>query len=514
MMLSMIAFLINLGLMPLYVDESIRSTVALEMMLSDNYVVPTLWGEFYYRKPPFHNWIITGFFRVFGFTEFALRLPSLISLFLLSISTWLVSRKYIGERAAILAGFFFMFSADILLRESFLGYIDPGFSLVTFWMFFAVYFFQKQKSYWKLYLTLYFLAAIGTLMKGLPSGLFVLLTLVPWLIYKKDWRALFYLPHFAGIGLFLVIVAGYFYVYSDYNSLQLYFENLYGQAAMRTPKDFPWYKSLYYFIVFPFENFGFLFPGSLFVFFAFRKGIFKTWLKDDFTAFVLICLAVNIIPYWLSPGYRPRYILMLYPLVFMLLLKAFVVYKEANPALYKKLERGFLALGIMAALSLFIPLYFDQLRNLWHYYPTLALLLVSFGFAFRLWQKKPPFRVYWFLLFAVLFRFAFSFYGLAYRLDDKDGMPLYRRNTAPIIAEYSNGHTVAVYSTAPIGLEYAFYLGREKNEVIEIHNEMQPDVFYLVSDRHLPSVKDKVELVYRLERSWGDYGISLVRPKQ
>ena len=60
------AYFWMLGAMPLAADEGVRSTVALEMILSDNYVVPTLFGEFYYRKPPLYNWLIIAFFKCFG----------------------------------------------------------------------------------------------------------------------------------------------------------------------------------------------------------------------------------------------------------------------------------------------------------------------------------------------------------------------------------------------------------------------------------------------------------------
>ena len=52
------AFFINLGLLPLFADEPTRANVALEMILSGNYSVPTIGGEYYYNKPPFYNWIL------------------------------------------------------------------------------------------------------------------------------------------------------------------------------------------------------------------------------------------------------------------------------------------------------------------------------------------------------------------------------------------------------------------------------------------------------------------------
>jgi hypothetical protein len=130
---AIIAHLLNLGVTPLMADEAIRANVAWEMIASKNYIVPTMWGDFYYRKPPLYNWVIIGFFQAFNsYSEFVFRLPSVIPLFILSFATWFVSRNHIGERAAAIAAFGFLLSGRLLTRDSLLGHIDIAFSLVTF----------------------------------------------------------------------------------------------------------------------------------------------------------------------------------------------------------------------------------------------------------------------------------------------------------------------------------------------------------------------------------------------
>ena len=122
--------LINLGITPLMADEAIRATVAFEMMKSNDYIVPTIWGEFYYRKPPLYNWIIVGFFKLFdSYSEFVFRLPSVIPLFLMGLAMWFVSRKHIGSKAGVIAAFGFILSGRLLTRDSMLGHIDIAFSL-------------------------------------------------------------------------------------------------------------------------------------------------------------------------------------------------------------------------------------------------------------------------------------------------------------------------------------------------------------------------------------------------
>ena len=81
-------------MLPLFADEPTRALVAIEMMFSDNYWVPTIQGEFYYNKPPLYNWIIAGLFTVTGsMSEFIFRLPSVIPLLLFGLTIFLWTKK-------------------------------------------------------------------------------------------------------------------------------------------------------------------------------------------------------------------------------------------------------------------------------------------------------------------------------------------------------------------------------------------------------------------------------------
>lgn len=75
------AMLINLGITPLLADEPTRALVALEMMFSENFITPTINGDYYYNKPPLYNWLLVFLFKLTGSTsEFVVRLPTVISI--------------------------------------------------------------------------------------------------------------------------------------------------------------------------------------------------------------------------------------------------------------------------------------------------------------------------------------------------------------------------------------------------------------------------------------------------
>ena len=88
LLLIFISFLVNLGVFPLYHEEPRRALITLEMIFSGNYMVPTYLGEYYYKKPPVFNWILSLSYSVFdNYSEFATRLITPVSNFLMGIDT-------------------------------------------------------------------------------------------------------------------------------------------------------------------------------------------------------------------------------------------------------------------------------------------------------------------------------------------------------------------------------------------------------------------------------------------
>lgn len=502
--------LINLGWMPLMADEAIRGTVAFEMMKSNDYIVPTIWGEYYYRKPPLYNWIIVGFFKLFdSYSEFIFRLPSVLPLFLFGLVIWYVSRKHIGDRAGVIAAFGFVLSGRLLTRDSMLGHIDIAFSLVTFIGFFVVYYYHKRKQYLALFLISYVLAAMGTLMKGLPSILFQVFTVGAWFLYMRDWKKLFSLSHIAGVLSYVAIVGGYFYLYSHYNGLDKYFGELYGQAAMRTVVDRPWYDSIINIFTFPFENFGHLFPTSLIFLFALRKSIMKQWLANDFTAFVAITLAVNLIPYWLSPGYYPRYLFMLYPLAFILGADAMMRYRETSPNTNRVFEGIFLAAGVLVTLSFVGAFFIPEFYELSLFIPSVIVCL-AFGFTLLwLWFKQGNYRVYWAFAFVILFRLGFDLFVLPYRTEVTGTKSNYRKDQSEKILALTGEKDLVMYAQTPLFIDYAYYLGVGKDEIIYRVTKPQSNTLYLIDDHRLSKLEN-TKVLYRFNSRYEDIYVNLV----
>jgi 4-amino-4-deoxy-L-arabinose transferase-like glycosyltransferase len=72
------------------------------MVLSGDWITPTVNGEKFFDKPAFHNWLVALAFVVLGFTEFAARLPNAMMGLGCVLVTYLLGRRLYGPGTAFL----------------------------------------------------------------------------------------------------------------------------------------------------------------------------------------------------------------------------------------------------------------------------------------------------------------------------------------------------------------------------------------------------------------------------
>ncbi|MEM9052460.1 MAG: hypothetical protein AAGC47_10445, partial [Bacteroidota bacterium] len=342
------ALLINLGVHHIFIhtDESLRALVALEMLLNEEFIAPTVNGLYYFNKPPLYNWIIAASFKLFGEASlFALRFPVFLAIL---IYGYLII-KFIGKASSKRMGWFVAIATitcgRILFYDSFLGLIDIAFSTLIFTNFMLFYHLGTREKYFALFASTYFLSALAYLMKGLPPIVFQGFTIIALALYKKNWKIIFHPFHFLGALFFIVPVAGYYFAYLEVNPKPLseLFATLWSESSKRTVTDHGIVDSLKALYQFPLENLYHFAPWTVLIVFLFRKGAFKELWNVDFSRFLILVFGLNIIVYWTSPGVHPRYLFMFLPLLFFLL---FQLAESGN----KKLLNGvqMLLFGIMA----------------------------------------------------------------------------------------------------------------------------------------------------------------------
>ncbi len=96
-------------------DEGHYAQAPLHMVESGDWVTPYVNGVRFLEKPPLMYWLTAVGFRIFGISEFALRLPTALAVIALVWVVTSMARRASGERAALVAGLCAAFSVGTFL---------------------------------------------------------------------------------------------------------------------------------------------------------------------------------------------------------------------------------------------------------------------------------------------------------------------------------------------------------------------------------------------------------------
>ena len=209
--LALIAFAANIWGTSIYMyDEVKNAQCAREMYLSGNFIVPYFNGELRVDKPPLHYFFMILAYKLFGFSAFSARIFSAIFGVFTVIGTYFISKKYLGETAALFAGVALVCSIQVATQFH-MATPDPYLICLVSLAMFCYYRGYHEKNF-RWYLLSYVLLALATLAKGpvalLLPGLIVLLFL--FLEGALTVNNILLLKPLAGIGIIILIAAPWF----------------------------------------------------------------------------------------------------------------------------------------------------------------------------------------------------------------------------------------------------------------------------------------------------------------
>lgn len=476
------ALFINLGLLPLISDEPTRAVVTLEMLISGDFIHPTINGELYLNKPPLFNWIQCSFITLTGSAdEWVFRLPAVLSLLAFGFVIYLVSGKHL-KSYAFAAAMGFVVSGRILFWDSFMGLIDITYSMVVFISFVWMIHFERKRKYLLLFVGSYFLASAGFLMKGLPSIAFQALSLNALLVYKHKEKEIFSVKHLAGILVFVIITGGYYFLYSVEHPVNDLIYRLFHESnrLQATNSSNGWLHLLQFPLKYLFE----FAPLTILVFLLLSRKIKQRTFDEPYYRILLLLFLVNIIIYWLSADMRSRYLFMLVPLLGIILLKAYSVAEEDGNKAYRIIKVVVLSASFIIALSVFVyPVWFEtnHFRNVWLYCSLLFIAAMVF-WALSFFNRKIVLLSLIFSLLAA--RIAFNLFNLPARYNsypDKD----YRDGEIKA-ARLSASHPLYILDDTPVNHDLSFYITRERGEILRRTTALsEPDAFYITNEENL-----------------------------
>ena len=350
-----IAFLLDLGRPYLWEpNEGRYAEIVREMLLTRNWITPTLNFAPYYDKPPGFFWLVAAAFQLLGTSEWAARLPAAISAVLTIAATVAFGWRRIGPMAALGAGAVLATAIEFVALGRSVR-MDTVLTLtVSGTLFYAYALWDapnptheagvKHRATWPLYV----LSALGLLVKGPVAVALPVLVLAALTLVTGEYRRLRrFRP---GLGaLIAVALASTWYVSTaisapDYLWVFLWRQNLgrFLGAGRGTGHTEPLW---FFFWILPvtFLPWTLFFPGT------FRRGFERIRGGDRVTLFLLVWFAVVFVFFTLSRAKLAPYMLPAFPPL-ALLVSAYVA--EALQAPEPERMRAFKIPGLVWAVGM------------------------------------------------------------------------------------------------------------------------------------------------------------------
>lgn len=473
------ALLLNLGAQPFFLEEPRRVMVAMEMWANGNILVPRQLGEYYYRKPPFFNWVLLLMARLWGdYSEWALRLPTVLSTLGMGGLSYLMGRRYVNAEFGWLSGLLFIGASGILFDFSMLAEIDLFYSMITYAAILSIFHFYQQGRYFQMFLALYLLTAIGILTKGLPSVAFAGISVIVFLASEKRWRLLFGWRHILSGSICLLIVGVYLAAYDHYHDLRPFLQMQLGESSQRTVAEQGFGPLITHLIVYPLDGLKNILPAGLLLLFLVRKNAWSLIRGHSFLYFSFLMLTANFLPYWLAPGARQRYIYALYPFAVLLLTYAYQHRSELAAWRTKVFQIVTGALLIILLLGSIVVPFLPDFQFLPYRYalaPVFGLLFAGLFYGFRRHRKQA---LYWLILASFFFRLLFDLTVLPQRAHRSGAQA--DRELAYRIQEIVGEEELHIYCSQRISFTTVVYLNKLRDQPLERQPDKNTEAFFLL----------------------------------
>ncbi len=192
-------------------DSAQHARTAMRMFLLNDYINLIKYNIPYLDKPHLHFWLSAFSYKVFGISNFAYRLPSLLITFLGAYSTAKLARIFYGDKAMHFASFIFLTAQAIILANHDVrtDAVLTGMSIFSIWQ--LVRYFKTQ-SVWAIVLgVLGAVMAFGS--KGHLATFVIGVYIIVFVIQFKKWESVFHWKFLLGIILWFLFASPIIYAY-------------------------------------------------------------------------------------------------------------------------------------------------------------------------------------------------------------------------------------------------------------------------------------------------------------
>lgn len=304
-------------------DEGRYAEIPREMIARHDFVTPTLNYVKYFEKPPLLYWGVAGFYKMFGFHEWAARLVPALAASLGLFAAYALGRRMFGSRAGLLGAvvlgtcLFWVFMARFVVIDMLVSSLI-FLSLALWWLGHTEADSGRAKWY---FIGFWVALALGILAKGpmavvLPGG-----TIFCYSAVCRQWRAWAAMQWLIGVPLLLLITAPWFVLVAqrnpEFNHFFWYEQHVgrfFGTGKVEHRHPVYWFVEFLPLMLFPWT---FFMPGALF---DGWKRLRQTSAEKQRALIFLLCGAGFIITFFsISSSKLLPYVLPAVPFIAVLL---------------------------------------------------------------------------------------------------------------------------------------------------------------------------------------------------
>jgi 4-amino-4-deoxy-L-arabinose transferase-like glycosyltransferase len=332
-------YLVRLSTLPVCGEESRWATVASEMIVGGDWIVPHQQGHVFAERPPLGSWAMAAVGLLRGEVDLmAIRLPSVLATTLTAALIYAYARIFLTQLGALAAALAFGTAGQVLQ----IGRLGESEALFTLLVAASLLIWHAGYSLgWPRALVWsagYGLAGLGALIKGPQAPVYFVAVTVVFLVWQRNWKWLFSWQHAVGIVTLATVVAAWqipFWLATD-NATVL---DVWSKLAR---ERFSLSGLATHALQFPLETFACMMPWSFFLT-AYLDPRFCRQFRGmgsyaPLLTFLVIALAVTYPTVLLSAGARGRYYMPLYPCLAVLI--GIVVERASAADASYQLRRG------------------------------------------------------------------------------------------------------------------------------------------------------------------------------
>ena len=305
-------YILPLGVRPLaIIDEARYAEIPREMLASGDWTTPKLNGLRYFEKPVLGYWMNALSIKAFGENAFAARFPSAVAAGLSVLVIFLFVRRFYQSRTAGFLAAAVLMTSVLPFVVAVTSVLDSMFTFsitATLATFFGAYESKKRSSCVGWLIACGFFAGLAFLVKGFLALALPCVTVVPFLLWERQWRRLFTLPWIPLLTAFLVVLPWGIAIHRAEPDFWNYF--VFVEHFQRFLPGNPQHPEPFWFFV-PILLAGFI-PWTL-LFWAIIKGQKQIQPPPAFFRFVICWFVFPFLFFSASSGKLGTYILPCFP---------------------------------------------------------------------------------------------------------------------------------------------------------------------------------------------------------